>query len=172
MQNTSSLKSGDYIYKIAPSTPSPSWPAVNESDQSTPVLPPSDLDKHSNFIHMSKAAQISGTLKHFFPCEVGRKDSVWLLRVRVSEDLGERNVLRWENPDASVCGQRDDEGLFPHLYFPANLEDRKEEVEAGSNYRLFLTKGEIDSALEVVSESDVSGYDRSLQSAGVKQWLI
>lgn len=128
---------------------------------------------------MSKAAQIAGTLKHFFPSEVGKKNSVWLLKVRISKDLEAQNILRWESPDASVCGQRDDEGLFPHLYFPAGPGVSQDgdavppvNIDGSDGLRLFLTKADVESVLEVVSDPDVSGYDISLQNEAAKQWLI
>lgn len=170
MSNKTSLKNTDYIYKIAPSDPKPLWTANDKSNRNDPVLEPSALDTQSGFIHMSEAAQIPGNLKHFFPSDSGKRDSIWLLKVRITEDHAKQNELRWESPDASVCGQRDDEGLFPHLYFAADAAQRGLHVDNGR--RLFLRKGEVESVLEVVSEPNVSGYDVPLQTDEVKQWLI
>ena len=170
MSNTASRKTTDYIYKIAPSDPKPLWPANDKANQNDPVLPPSALDTQSAFIHMSEAAQIPGTLKHFFPSDLGKKDSVWLLKVRITENHTKQNELRWESPDASVCGQRDDEGLFPHLYFTTDAAEH--EIDGNDGRRVFLKRREVESVLEVVSEPDVSGYDVPLQRDEVKQWLI
>lgn len=91
-----------YVYKLVPYTAPPSTPL--------PVaLPVSELDQKSGFIHLSTAAQIAGTLKHFFADD----PSVYILRIPYN--AVEKNI-RWESPDAKVCGPRPGEDLFPHLY--------------------------------------------------------
>ncbi|KAJ7667867.1 hypothetical protein DFH06DRAFT_1267957 [Mycena polygramma] len=92
----------DYIYKLVPSS-SPVPDPLPEQ------LPLSELDAASGFIHLSTAEQIPGTLKHFF----AEDKEVYVLRIpyaQVEKDI------KWEHPDAKVCGERGDEGFFPHLY--------------------------------------------------------
>lgn len=88
-----------FVYKLVPSS-SPIPEPLPET------LPVSDLDQRSGFIHLSTALQVPNTLKHFFRDE----PSVYVLRIdyeRVEKDI------RWEDPDAKVCGPRGGEGLFP-----------------------------------------------------------
>lgn len=88
-----------YVYKLVPSS-SPIPEPLPEA------LPVSDLDQRSGFIHLSTALQVPNTLRHFFKDE----PSVYVLRIeyeRVEKDI------RWEDPDAKVCGPRGGEGLFP-----------------------------------------------------------
>lgn len=108
-----------YIYKIVPSSAAPPTPLPE-------VLPVSSLDQGDGFVHLSTALQVLGTLKHFF-----KEDSeVYLLRIpyeRVEKDI------KWESPDGRVCGPREGEGLFPHLY--NGLKLGKEEVDAVGNWK-------------------------------------
>lgn len=88
-----------YIYKLIPSTA----PVPDDLPERLPV---SDLDQRSGFIHLSTAPQVPNTLKFFFNDE----PLVYVLRIeyeRVEKDI------RWENPDATVCGPRGGEGMFP-----------------------------------------------------------
>ncbi|KAJ7638687.1 hypothetical protein FB45DRAFT_408880 [Roridomyces roridus] len=91
-----------FIYKLVQSqTPIP---------ESLPdKLPLSELDASSGFIHLSTAKQIPGTLKHFF----GAEDKVYVLRIKYT--TVEKDI-KWEDPNAQVCGERGGEGFFPHLY--------------------------------------------------------
>ena len=130
------MSTAQYIYKIAPAKPIPEWPAHDHADKSNPILPSSSLDKSSNFIHMSRAIQIAGTLRHFFASNVSEQSSIWLLKVRISSRMEEQNVLRWESPDASICGARDGEGLFPHLYMEDNVS---ENTKSRTSCRLWLS---------------------------------
>lgn len=158
------LEAPKYIYKIAASHPKPSWPPQDKVDSAKAVLPASDLDSKSRFIHMSTAKQIPGTLKHFFRTSSRDRNSVFLLKVLwppVFDDLG---LLRWESPDAKICGPREDEGLFPHLYF----FDGEEPMD-GSN-RLWLRKAEVDDVKELVSEEGTEGWEQSLQD--LEKWLV
>ncbi|KAH2931192.1 hypothetical protein KXW28_009453 [Aspergillus fumigatus] len=103
-----------YLYKLVPST-SPVREPLPER------LPVSELDQESGFIHLSTALQVPNTLKYFFKDE----PLVYVLRIeseRVIDDI------RWESPDAKICGPRPDEGLFPHLYNGLRLG--KNEVES------------------------------------------
>ncbi|KAF7588907.1 hypothetical protein BBP40_005022 [Aspergillus hancockii] len=103
-----------YIYKLVPASTPVREPLPE-------VLPVSELDQKSGFIHLSTSFQVPNTLKFFFKDE----PLVYVLRIpyaRVAEHL------RWENPEGTVCGPRPEEGLFPHLY--NNLKLGKEEVES------------------------------------------
>ncbi|TRM62911.1 hypothetical protein BD626DRAFT_496947 [Schizophyllum amplum] len=104
-----------YLYKLVPSSA-----PVPEPSALPDVLPLSDLDAQSGFIHLSTAPQIAGTLKHFFADEA----HVYVLKLSWAKVA---DKIRWESPDAKVCGPRPDEGLFPHLYNGPKLG--KEEVE-------------------------------------------
>jgi len=144
-----------YIYKIAPPHPKPDTSTV-EDGRFSPILPPSDLDISSNFIHMSTASQVLGTLERFFPVSADVRTVVYLIRVELGPFENRDGIVRWESPDAAVCGPRPGEGLFPHLYF----EER----------RLWLRKDEIDTVREVVVEAGVSGWSKALDD--LKEWLV
>jgi len=125
-----------YVYKLVPSTAPPQQPIPKE-------LPLSDLDATSGFIHLSTALQVPGTLKHFFADE----PRVYVLRIeyaRISKDV------KWEDPKAKVCGTREDEGMFPHLY---NSRLGRDEVESME-----------------VWENDGVGWDETLLKAA--SWLL
>lgn len=153
-----------YIYKIAPASPEPSHTDDKASDTSSePVLPPSGLDVSSNFIHMSTASQIEGTLRNFFPTSTGERNVVYLLKV-ASQPLEAKGVVRWESPDAKICGPRDGEGMFPHLYFD-------EPTDAGGKVRrLWLKRNEVENIAEVVSESGSTSWDEGLRE--LQGWLV
>lgn len=88
-----------YVYKLVPSTASVPDPLPEK-------LPVSDLDQKSGFVHLSTARQIPNTLKFFF------KNDPLVYVLRIEYEKVEREI-RWENPDASVCGPRGGEGMFP-----------------------------------------------------------
>lgn len=88
-----------YLYKLVPST-SPVREPLPER------LPVSELDQESGFIHLSTALQVPNTLKYFFKDE----PLVYVLRIESERVMAD---IRWESPDAKVCGPRPDEGLFP-----------------------------------------------------------
>lgn len=88
-----------YLYKII-SSRSPVTEPIPER------LPVSDLDRRSGFIHLSTARQVPNTLKHFFKDE----PLVYVLRIEYEKVMGD---IRWESPNASDCGPRPGEGLFP-----------------------------------------------------------
>jgi uncharacterized protein (DUF952 family) len=144
-----------YVYKLISSTAPPPDPLPDR-------LPLSSLDRESGFIHLSTAPQIRGTLKHFFADE----PRVYVLRieyVRVEIDI------KWEDPKADsrqtrkcnniridvdnvlVCGTREDEGMFPHLYNGGRLG--KDEIED-----------------MVVWENDGFNWDVRLREA--ESWLL
>ncbi|KAK5946921.1 hypothetical protein PMZ80_001066 [Knufia obscura] len=129
---TSEQSSPRYIYKIAPASPAPDLSEV-KGGQSSPVLPPSDLDMSSNFIHMSTASQVPGTLERFFPVSTDKRSVIYLLRVELEPLEKQDGVVKWESPDATVCGPRPGEGLFPHLYFDEDQtqDEESEEVVSG-----------------------------------------
>ena len=130
-----------YVYKLIPSSAPPPNPLPAQ-------LPLSALDESSGFIHLSTAAQVAGTLCHFFASE----SKVYVLRIpydRVEKDI------RWESPDAKVCGQRPGEGLFPHLYNSGRLGN-----------------GEVDGVAEWenADPGSAAGWDDALNKA--KSWLM
>jgi len=166
-------------------------------DRSFPILPPSDLDTSSNFIHMSTASQVSGTLERFFPINPDEHNVVYLLRVELGPLEQRDDVVKWESPDATVCGPRPGEGLFPHLYFDggnkgdnversmlekSQAEETKQDVSvralesrevklAEQRRRLWLTKDEVESAREVVVEAgSEGGWNNALKA--LQEWLI
>jgi len=162
----------EYIYKIVPSYPKPSVsPHSNVVGNPTPVLPPSTLDISSNYIHMSTANQVAGTIMRFFATSSDERNTLYILRVSL-QPLEERGVVRWESPDAKVGGSRDGEGMFPHLYFN-DAED--EEVGFSENSdtkqrRLWIRKSEVESMMEVVSEMGSTGWEDGLKK--LEGWLI
>ncbi|PPQ65214.1 hypothetical protein CVT26_000191 [Gymnopilus dilepis] len=91
-----------YIYKIVPVSSGLPDP-IPES------LPVSELDKKDNFIHLSTAAQLPGTLDRFFPDH----EQVHILRIaykNVEKDI------KWENSKGTAPGGVGEEGIFPHLH--------------------------------------------------------
>lgn len=88
-----------YIYKIVPST-APIREPLPE------ILPVSELDRNSGFIHLSIASQVPNTLKFFF----SEEPVVYILRINYADVMRD---VRWESPDGKVCGPRPGEGLFP-----------------------------------------------------------
>ncbi|KAF7172844.1 hypothetical protein CNMCM5623_004965 [Aspergillus felis] len=125
-----------YLYKLVPST-SPIREPLPER------LPVSQLDQESGFIHLSTALQVPNTLKFFFTDE----PLVYVLRIEFDRVMAD---IRWESPDAKVCGPRPDEGLFPHLY-----------------NGLKLGKHEVESIAVLTSEA---GWDKAISQA--KPWLL
>ena len=88
-----------YIYKlVSQHSPIP--------DKLPERLPLSDIDEKSGFIHLSAAAQVPNTLKTFFADD----DEVTVLRLRYANVEKE---VKWEDPETSVCGPRNNEGAFP-----------------------------------------------------------
>ncbi|KAI5885135.1 uncharacterized protein SCHCODRAFT_02707057 [Schizophyllum commune H4-8] len=127
-----------YLYKLVPSTsPVPELSALPEA------LPLSDLDAKSGFIHLSTAHQVGGTLKHFF----AEDPHVWVLKIAFAKV---EDKIRWESPDAKVCGPRPGEGLFPHLYNGPKLG--KAEIE------------------DVARWERGNGWDEALEKAN--NWLV
>jgi len=71
-----------FLYKIIPSSSPPPSPLPD-------ILPPSDLDKRSGFIHFSTAKQISGTLRLIF------NDDTKVYILKIGYEKVEKNV-KWE----------------------------------------------------------------------------
>lgn len=143
-----------YIYKICPSDPPiPTTPANTLPQDYT--LPASALDTSSKFIHLSTAAQVPGTLLHFFPAPASARTSIVLLRIPYAP-LEAAGVVRWESPDAKICGPRDGEGMFPHVYF----------VDG----RLGLRSDEVEGVRELVSEVGEEGWVSALERS--EGWLV
>jgi uncharacterized protein (DUF952 family) len=143
----------DYIYKIVPG--SSSIPTTSSGQlPSDYTLPTSDLDKKSGFLHMSTAAQVPYTLKHFFATSRQNKDSIYLFKVPY-KPLEDRGIVRWESPDAKIGGLRNGEGMFPHIY---------------DDHEFKLGYDEVESVVEVVSENGEEDWEAAL--AGVNKWLV
>lgn len=185
-----------YIYKIAPSTPAPDM-SESVGNESQPILPPSDLDISSNFIHMSTASQVAGTLERFFPVSADGRHAVYLLRLELGPLEKQDGVVRWESPDASVCDPGPREGLFPHLYFNGVDGEEQEhepvlsqgqvvriEERAGGwdskfraatspkqGRRLWLRKDEIESRREVVVQAGME-KDWNQALTALQEWLV
>ncbi|KAK7061608.1 hypothetical protein R3P38DRAFT_2830471 [Favolaschia claudopus] len=119
-----------YVFKLVPSS-SPVPEVLPER------LPLSELDTTSGFIHLSSATQIPGTLKHFFTND----NEVYVLRIKYT--TVEKDV-KWETPNAEVCGERGEEGFFPHLYNGGRLGSG--EIESVAVWH--QTGGSWDSALQ------------------------
>ncbi|KAJ7699948.1 hypothetical protein B0H17DRAFT_925709 [Mycena rosella] len=127
-----------YIYKIIPSSsPVP--------DPLPELLPLSELDATSGFIHLSTSLQVPGTLKHFY----AETPEVYICRIRYASV--EKDV-KWWDPNAEVCGPRGSEGMFPHLYNGGRL---------GS--------AEIESSVAVWEQTD-GNWEEALKKA--ESWLV
>ncbi|KAJ7283777.1 hypothetical protein C8J57DRAFT_1293551 [Mycena rebaudengoi] len=91
-----------YIYKLVPlSVPIP--------DPLPEALPLSNLDSTDGFIHLSTAVQVPKTLKRFFADE----SKITVLRIKYA--TVEKDI-KWESPDGKGPGEKEAEGVFPHLY--------------------------------------------------------
>lgn len=144
-----------YIYKICPADPPiPTNPATNTLPKDY-TLSASALDASSKFIHLSTASQVPGTLFHFFPAPASERTSIVLLRIPYAS-LEDAGVVRWESPDASICGPREGEGLFPHVYF--------------ADGRLGLSAEEVEGVRELVSEVGEEGWVAGLKR--LEAWLV
>jgi len=112
-----------FIYKIIPASAAPPNPLPD-------VLPISDLDRSSGFIHLSTAIQVPKTLNLFFSTD----DKVYILRLPYASV---ENQIKWEDT-AGDQGQHGAEGFFPHLYNGfrmGNAEvDRVEILEKGDGW--------------------------------------
>jgi len=128
-----------FVYKIISSyTPLPS-PIPD-------ILPPSDLDQKSGFIHLSTAKQISGTLRLIF------KDDAKVYIVKIGYEKVEKDI-KWEEGSCVLGAPEVTKGdMFPHLY-----------------NALRLKKEEIDSIAEW--ESDGDGWDGVVDRAKEDGWL-
>lgn len=109
-----------YLYKIIASN-APIREPIPEH------LPVGELDQNSGFIHLSMAHQVANTLNHFFKDE----PVVYILRIEYGQVIQD---IRWESPDAKVCGPRPGEGLFPVSYMaiptPQKHEHFTEQLKA------------------------------------------
>ena len=151
--DTMDYSKAEYIYKIVQGTPDiPTTPSGHLPQGYS--LPVSDLDQKSGFIHMSTAVQIPNTLKYFFASPALSKDTVYLLRVSY-QPL--EHHIRWESPDAKVCGPRNGEGMFPHIY---------------DDLKFKLTSDEVESVKEVISGSGEDGWDQGLTKLRDENWLV
>ncbi|KAJ5287664.1 hypothetical protein N7478_003350 [Penicillium angulare] len=127
-----------YTYKIVPSTAPVPQPIPE-------ILPVSELDRGSGFIHLSTSTQVPNTLKFFF------KDDPIVYILRIEYDRVQHNI-RWESPDGKVCGPRPGEGLFPNKHLYNDLKLGKDEVES------------------VAIWQNEDGWDKAID--GAKPWLL
>lgn len=130
-----------YFYKLIEHTAPPTDPLPDK-------LPVSALDQQSGFVHLSTAAQIPGTLRHFFT----DVPLVFVARIPCAP-LESAGVVRWEDPEGKVCGPRPGEGLFPHLY--NGLQLGKEEIDSVAKW----------------DRNDL-GWDEALEKAKAEGWLV
>ncbi|KAF8974342.1 hypothetical protein BDZ97DRAFT_1911538 [Flammula alnicola] len=136
--NTMPESTPTYIYKIVPSSTPPPSPLPD-------VLPVSDLDKSSRFIHLSTALQVPGTLKRFFADE----DRVYILRI---DYKSVESKIKWEDSKGEVAGGVGEVDMFPHLYND-----------------LRLGKAEVESVVEWERQS---GWDAAIDKAKADSWFI
>ncbi|KAF9237214.1 hypothetical protein BU15DRAFT_48983 [Melanogaster broomeanus] len=125
-----------YIYKLVSYTTPPPHPLPL-------ALPISAIDQSSGFIHLSTARQVPNTLKFFF----GADPRVYVLRLAYAA-VAPR--IRWEDPQATVCGPRGGEGMFPHLY-TEGLRFGSGEVES---VRVLERGGDAEAGWEAAIEAD------------------
>lgn len=148
-----------YVYKLVPSS-------APISESLPERLPISDLDSQSGFIHLSSARQVPNTLKFFF------KDEPFVYVLRIEYEKVEENI-RWESPDAKICGPRDGEGMFPVSIGNLDNPCRKRKfslclIMLKHLYNgLKLGKEEIDS---VATWKNENGWDKALENAA--SWLV
>ena len=90
-----------YFYKLIEHTALPPDPLPDK-------LPVSSLDQQSGFVHLSTAAQIPGTLRHFFT----DVPLVFVARLPCAP-LENAGVVRWEDPEGKVCGRFRSTGIRP-----------------------------------------------------------
>ncbi|KAK7061607.1 uracil phosphoribosyltransferase [Favolaschia claudopus] len=124
-----------YIYKLVSFTdpvPEP-IPAV---------LPLSELDVASGFMHLSTAKQVARTLNRFFVDD----PQVTILRIDYSKLESE---IRWEDSKGTAPGEVGGEGIFPHRYGRLGSAD----IES----KLVVYKGE-------------GSWDEALKK--VESWLV
>lgn len=148
-----------YIYKLVPS----SAPVPDVLPERLPV---SEIDQKSGFVHLSTAPQIPGTLKYFFADDT----RVYVLRLNY-DDLVES--IRWEDPEAAVCGPRAGEGMFP---VGSTIQSIQRHGEYAGSYffeqhlynGLKLGKDEIESV--AVWEKGEDDWDTALKEAA--SWLV
>jgi len=128
-----------YIYKIVPSSFPPPSPLPD-------ALPVSDLDNADNFIHLSTALQVPGTLKRFF----GNVEQVYILRIHYSQV---ESKIKWEDSKGTAPGSVGEPDVFPHLYND-----------------LCLGKNEIESVVEW--ERGSNDWDTAITKAKEDGWFI
>lgn len=118
------------------------------------VLPASDLDKTSGFMHMSTAAQVPGTLQ-FFPSPKSEKGTLFLLRVPF-ELLEKKGLIKWESPEGQVSDTPGEEGYFPHIY-----DDKQ--------YK--LSDDMVDSVVKIESHEGEDGFGEAVSKVRQSGWL-
>jgi uncharacterized protein (DUF952 family) len=142
----------DFIYKLVGSPPG--VPIVDGKLPSDFVLPASDLDKHSGFMHMSTAVQVPGTLQ-FFPSPKSEKGKLFILRAPF-EPLDKRRLIKFESPEGDITDTPGKDGYFPHIY-----DDKQ--------YR--LTSDMVDSVVGITSEEGEEGFGRAVTKLREDGWL-
>jgi uncharacterized protein (DUF952 family) len=143
----------EFIYKLVGSAPG--LPVTEQGKlPENFVLPASDLDKRSGFMHLSTAVQVPGTLQ-FFPSPKSENGKLFILRAPL-EPLVKNGDVRWESPDGQISDTPGKEGYFPHIY-----DDKK--------YR--FTTDMIDSVVEIASEEGEEGFGKAVTKLGEDGWL-
>jgi len=150
-----------HIYKLVPPSGMPTESA-SELDSTDWVLADSAVDTNSGFIHFSTAAQVPNTLKRFFASDA----RVYVLRLPYAP-LTQRpdGRVQWDHPETHVCGDRPEEGTFPHLYAKEGAEEK-----GGEKKLCKLGRKDVD-GWKVLEQAD-GGFEKALDKARAEGWLI
>ena len=97
---TAPIPAPNFVYKIYPNTDSFKIPNPHTSDFAFPL---DELDKSSDYFHMSSKDQLPGTLRFFF----NSHEVVQLLKIDYGK-LSKAETVKWELAD--------DNNAYPHLY--------------------------------------------------------
>lgn len=84
-----------------------------------------------------------------------------MLKVRVGTFADGKGELRWESPDGTVTGDREGEGLFPHLYL-GSKEER----------RLWLRRDEVVDVRRVVCGNGEVSWEGGIDGLMGEGWLV
>ncbi|KAF5320836.1 hypothetical protein D9619_000749 [Psilocybe cf. subviscida] len=128
-----------YIYKIIHASTPPPSPLPE-------ALPVSDLDKSDQFIHLSTAVQVPGTLGRFF----NDQERVYICRIKYANV---ESKIKWEDGKSKGPGGVGEPDIFPHLY---------NDLRLGS--------AEIDSVEEWTSEA--GNWDTAVAKSKESGWFV